>query len=204
MFPSIVKRCEQLSSNFKEIPEERKLILQKIADYITQKRAVNETVQLEFVCTHNSRRSHLGQIWAAAAAAYYNISNVQTFSGGTEATAFHPNAIKAVVSAGFEVRKTTEDNNSVYHVHFSEDQFATCFSKVYNHESNPQKTFAAIMTCSDAEDNCPFIPGCELRIATTYNDPKAYDGTVLQDEKYTERSNQIGMECLYVFSKVKV
>jgi arsenate reductase (thioredoxin) len=203
MFLLIQQRCEQLTKNFSEIPAERKAILEKIANYISSKKANNKTVQLEFVCTHNSRRSHLGQIWAAAAAAYYNISNVQTYSGGTEATAFHPNAIKAITSAGFEVKKTTEDSNPLYHLYFSEEQYVTCFSKVYNHESNPSANFAAIMTCSDAEENCPFIPGCELRIATTYNDPKVYDGTVLQDEKYTERSNQIAMECLYVFSKVR-
>jgi arsenate reductase (thioredoxin) len=204
MFSILHQRCNQLVKNFSEISPERKAILEKIANYISNKKANNETVQLEFVCTHNSRRSHLGQIWAAVAAAYYNISNVETFSGGTEATAFHPNAIKAIIAAGFEVKKTTEDSNPLYHVYFSEEQYVKCFSKVYNHESNPSTNFAAIMTCSDAEENCPFIPGCELRIATTYNDPKAYDGTVLQDEKYTERSNQIGMECLYVFSKVGI
>lgn len=202
MFPLIQQRCTQLSKNFSEISSERKILLEKIAHYIKQKTRNNETVQLEFVCTHNSRRSHLGQIWAAVAAAYYNISHVQTYSGGTEATAFHPNAITAITSAGFKVKKTTEDSNPLYQVYFSEEQFVTCFSKTYNHESNPSSNFAAIMTCSDAEENCPFIPGCELRIATTYNDPKAYDETVLQDEKYTERSNQIAMECLYVFSRV--
>jgi protein-tyrosine phosphatase/arsenate reductase len=56
------------------------------------------------------------------------------------------------------------------------------------------------MTCSDAEENCPFIPGVDLRIGTTYDDPKAFDGTQLQDEKYQERSSQIALECLYVFS----
>jgi protein-tyrosine phosphatase/arsenate reductase len=202
MFSPLHQRCEQLSKNFNEIPAERKAVLEKIANYITHKKASKEIIQLEFVCTHNSRRSHLGQIWAAVAAAYYNISNVLTFSGGTEATAFHSNAIKAITNAGFDIRKAIDEVNPVYHVYFADDKYVTCFSKVYNHESNPQSNFAAIMTCSDAEENCPFIPGCELRIATTYNDPKAYDGTVLQDEKYTERSNQIAMECLYVFSKV--
>jgi arsenate reductase len=203
MYQSIKERCEALANNFKEIPAARKELLEIIADYITNKQNTNEAINLVYVCTHNSRRSHLGQVWAAVAAAYYNVSNVHTFSGGTEATAFNPNAIKAITSAGFTVKKTTETNNPVYEVYFADDTFTTCFSKVYNHEINPAKNFAAIMTCSDAEDNCPFIPGCDLRIGTTYNDPKSFDNTILQDEKYTERSNQIAMECLYVFSKVK-
>ncbi len=202
MFQPIKERCTTLANNFKEIPAERKLLLEKIADYVKTKQANNKTVNLIYVCTHNSRRSHLGQVWAAVAAAYYGVGNVFTFSGGTEATAFNPNAIAALTAAGFIVKKTDESNNPVYEVLFADDKFTTCFSKVYNHEANPTQNFAAVMTCSDADENCPFIPGCDLRIGTTYNDPKAFDNTILQNEKYTERSNQIGMECLYVFSKV--
>ena len=202
MFQPIQERCAALVKNFKEIPAERKQLLEKIADYIKAKRASTETINLIYVCTHNSRRSHLGQVWAAVAAAYYGVDHVSTFSGGTEATAFNPNAIAALTAAGFRINKKDESNNPVYEVFFAEDKFTTCFSKVYNNEINPAQNFAAVMTCSDAEDNCPFIPGCDLRIGTTYNDPKAFDTTILQNEKYTERSNQIAMECLYVFSKV--
>lgn len=202
MFEQIQQRCDALIKNFAEIPAERKRLLEKIASYIKGKTVNKETANLVYVCTHNSRRSHLGQVWAAVAADYYNIENIKTYSGGTEATAFNPNAIKALTSAGFAIKKPSESKNPVYEVYFAGDKFTSCFSKVYNDAANPSQNFAAIMTCSDAEENCPFIPGCELRIGTTYNDPKAFDNTVLQDEKYTERSNQIAMECLYVFSKL--
>lgn len=202
MFLPIKERCAALANNFKEIPTERKQLLEKIAEYIKTKQEGNEAINLIYVCTHNSRRSHLGQVWAAVAAAYYGVSNVSTFSGGTEATAFNPNAIAALTAAGFTIKKTDDSNNALYEVFFADNQFTTCFSKVYNHDANPKQNFAAVMTCSDADENCPFIPGCDLRIGTTYNDPKAFDNTILQNEKYTERSNQIAMECLYVFSKV--
>lgn len=204
MFDLILKRCDALVKNYNEIAPERKVILEKISSYIKSKSVNKEIINLVYVCTHNSRRSHLGQVWAAVAAAYYNIDHIKTFSGGTEATAFNPNAIKALTSAGFDVKKTSESKNPVYEVYFSENSFTTCFSKVYNDTENPSQNFAAIMTCSDAEENCPLIPGCDLRIGTTYNDPKAFDNSVLQDEKYTERSNQIAMECLYVFSKLTI
>lgn len=202
LFQPIQERCAALASNFKEIPADRKLTLEKISAYIKGKLANKEIVNLVYVCTHNSRRSHLGQVWSAVAASFYGIESIHTFSGGTEATAFHPNAINALSTAGFQIKKTTDTTNPVYHVYFGEEQFSICFSKVYNHPTNPVANFAAIMTCSDAEENCPFIPGCDLRIGTTYNDPKAFDATILQDEKYTERSNQIAMECLYVFSNI--
>ncbi len=202
LFQPIQERCAALANNFKEIPADRKLTLEKISAYIKGKLVNKETVNLVYVCTHNSRRSHLGQVWSAVAAAYYGIESIQTFSGGTEATAFHPNAINALAAAGFQIQKTTETTNPVYHVYFNAEQYSTCFSKVYNHPANPVANFASIMTCSDAEENCPFILGCDVRIGTTYHDPKAFDASILQDEKYTERSNQIAMECLYVFSRI--
>jgi protein-tyrosine phosphatase/arsenate reductase len=141
-------------------------------------------------------------VWAAVAANYYNVPNVYTYSGGTEATAFNPTAINALKTTGFEISSDSTDANPTYIVRFGENESTTCFSKVYDNDVNPKTNFAAIMTCSDAEENCPFIPGVDWRIGTTYDDPKAFDGTPQQDEKYLERSNQIALECLYVFSRI--
>ncbi|MFN3445616.1 MAG: protein-tyrosine-phosphatase [Bacteroidia bacterium] len=203
MYASIKSFCDNLIPRFTEITEERKQLLQKISNYIQTKKDNHQPINLVYVCTHNSRRSHFGQVWAAVAANYFGIKNVHTFSGGTEATAFNPNAINALRKIGFDITDDGQTINPNYTVKFADDAFTTCFSKVYNHPQNPQQHFAAIMTCSDAEQNCPFIPGVELRIGTTYNDPKAFDNTPQQDAAYTERTTQIALECLYVFSLVK-
>lgn len=203
MFTPIKKYCDTLSKEFKSIPQERKQLLEKISQYIVKKNTLNKPINLIYVCTHNSRRSHFGQIWGQVAASYYNIKNVTTFSGGTEATAFNINAINAAKRVGFDVKPINIEKNSTYHVSFDDkDNPIVCFSKVYDDSKNPQSEFAAIMTCSDAEENCPFIPGVELRIGTTYDDPKAFDNTPLQDAKYDERCRQIALETLYVFSKI--
>lgn len=202
LFPEIKLLCEELSQQFSTLPEARKKNLRLIADYIQTKKTAGESVNLVYICTHNSRRSHFGQTWSAVAAAYYRFSNVHTFSGGTEATAFHPNAIEALRELGFQVEGNASESNPVYTVKFGDHESTDCFSKVYDHPSNPQSGFAAIMTCSDAEENCPFIPGVELRVATTYNDPKSFDGTPEQQQAYRERSNQIALETLYVFSLI--
>ena len=195
--------CEQLSQQFDSISLERKFLLDKISTFIQEKKYANLPIQLVYVCTHNSRRSHFGQIWAAVAADYYEVKNVTTFSGGTEATAFNPNAIQALIGLGFDINTSDTSNNPIYNVDFGGSEASVCFSKVYDDSSNPSTNFSAIMTCGDAEENCPFIPGVELRIGTTYDDPKAFDGTEQQNEKYTERALQIGLETLYVFSKIK-
>jgi arsenate reductase (thioredoxin) len=202
MNPEIKKYCDTLVNNFDEISDERKILLENISNYIQQKVQHNQPVKLVYVCTHNSRRSHFGQVWAAVAATYYKIPNVHTYSGGTEATAFNINAINALKKIGFEISENGATENPVYEVKFGINLHTTCFSKVYNHPTNPSSNFAAIMTCSDAEENCPFIPGVELRIGTTYDDPKAFDNTPLQEEKYAERCRQIALETLFAFSKV--
>lgn len=204
MIESIKTYCDNLIQKFDSIPKERKELLGKLSDYIISKQHQHKPINLVYICTHNSRRSHFGQIWAQVAAHYYNIKNAHTFSGGTEATAFNINAINAIKRIGFDVKKTNEAPNALYHIYFDESENPIeCFSKVYNDVKNPGSEFAAIMTCSDAEENCPFIPGAELRIGTTYDDPKAFDNTTLQDTKYDERCKQIAIETLYVFSLIK-
>jgi len=203
MFPVIKIYCDNLANTFKDISSERKAILEKIADYITSKRLENKTINLVYICTHNSRRSHFGQVWAKVASEYYKIKNVHTFSGGTEATAFNINAINSLKRVGFDIKAVNIEKNSIYHVRYDESlPPIICFSKTYDDSNNPQKEFAAIMTCSDAEENCPFIPGVDLRVGTTYDDPKAFDNSPLQVSKYDERCKQIALETLYVFSKV--
>lgn len=203
MYPSIKSYLDDLTKEFKSIPDSRKAILNKITQYIAQKQAAERTIELVYICTHNSRRSHFGQVWAHVVASYYRIKNVRTYSGGTEATAFNTNAINALKRIGFIIKPINTEKNTTYHVfHDDNEAPSICFSKTYDDAENPQKEFAAIMTCTNAEQNCPFIPGVELRIGTTYDDPKAFDNTPLQDAKYDERCKQIALETLYVFANL--
>ena len=203
MISTIKIYCDNLTQEFNSIPNDRKLLLDKLTEYIRSKQTKNKVINVVYICTHNSRRSHFGQVWAQVAAAYYKVANVHAFSGGTEATAFNNNAINALKRIGFDIKATTDQKNPTYQILYDEQEKPiVCFSKVYNHPQNPQSEFAAIMTCSDAEENCPFIPGVELRIGTTYDDPKAFDNMPEQDAKYSERCQQIALETFYVFSKI--
>jgi arsenate reductase len=202
----LIKQIENTIAllNLETISNERKQTLQLLIDYIQSKISENNNANLNFICTHNSRRSHLSQVWAQAAAHFYNIKNVHCYSGGTEATALFPMAAKTLENAGFEILTLSEGKNPVYAIKFAENSHPVIgFSKTFDDAFNPQSEFAAIMTCSQADAGCPFIPGTEKRIPITYDDPKAFDNTPQQAEKYRERSNQIATEMFYVFSKVK-
>lgn len=202
MFPRITKLCDQLITTFEQIPAERMVVLNELVRFIQEQKDAELPIQLVYVCTHNSRRSHLGQIWANVASHYYRVYPVETFSAGTEATAMHPNTIEALLAQGFEITTTDQTSNPHYRVKFGDSEFSLCYSKTIEDVHLPKSNFAALMTCSDADENCPFIPGCTLRIPTRYEDPKRSDGTPHQLQTYQERSLQIARECLYVFSLI--
>lgn len=203
LFPRLQKTTDNLISRFDTISSERKNLLKQLTSFVQQRVQTGQTVYLNFICTHNSRRSHLSQLWAQAAAHYYGIKSVQSYSGGTEATAFNPRAVKAMSEAGFDITKIKEGDNPMYEVRFAEGiNPVTAFSKVYNDPFNHNKDFAAVMTCSHADENCPLVFGATARIALTYDDPKEFDGTPREAEKYQERVEEIGTEILYAFSQV--
>lgn len=192
------------SFDFNQVSEERKAILQPLVDYIQNKVDNKQPIRLNLICTHNSRRSHLSQVWAQTAAANYNVQNVSCYSGGTEATALFPMVAETLQNSGFKVEAISEGKNPVYSIKFaSNEQPIIGFSKTYDDDFNPESEFAAIMTCSQADGGCPVIAGAEKRIPITYEDPKVSDGTPEQKDIYLERSLQIGTEMFYVFSQIK-
>jgi hypothetical protein len=197
------KYLDDRKAEFAQIPAERKEALKQVSEYIRRSAASKESARLTFICTHNSRRSHMGQLWAAAGAAYYGTGGVETFSGGTEATAFNPRAVAALERAGFDIEKAPESKNPKYRVRLGEGPTLVCFSKVYVDDPNPKKDYCAVMTCAQADKNCPTVRGASLRVALPYDDPKSADGTPGESTTYDERCAQIAREVLYIFSQVK-
>ena len=192
----------QLSTEI--ISEERKRILQPLIEFISSKISKNEEVRLNFICTHNSRRSHLSQIWAQTMANYYQIENVFCYSGGTEATAMFPKVVETLRNQGFVILNLSEAENPVYAVKFAENEHAViCFSKKYNNDFNPKSAFAAILTCDSADENCPIVYGAEARIPIKYEDPKKSDGTPEMNETYFNRSLEIATEIKFIFENIR-
>lgn len=202
MFKNLVNSIGEIA--ILRVSDERKEILKPLIDFIQSKLEQNEPINLNFICTHNSRRSHLSQIWAQTMAEYFGIKNVFCYSGGTEATAMFPKVAETLTKQGFKIQKLSEMENPVYAVKFSENGHPLiCFSKKYDDDFNPVSDFAAIMTCSNADQGCPFIPGAEKRIAVKFEDPKISDGTPGMDETYFNRSFEIASEMYFVFSKIR-
>lgn len=202
MLENLSKTIESIAKM--AVPNERKAVLQPLVDYVQDKVNHNDEIRLNFICTHNSRRSHLSQIWAQTMAFHFGIKNVFCYSGGTEATAMFPKVAETLVHQGFDIQQLSETENPVYAVKFDKNQHSIiCFSKAYFDGFNPKSAFGAIMTCNNADEGCPLVLGAEARFPIKYDDPKAFDGTELMNEKYAERSLQIASEFFYVFSQLK-
>jgi arsenate reductase len=185
------------------ILDERKVILHQLIEFIQEKVSNNQEIRIHFICTHNSRRSHLSQVWAQTLAYYFSINNVFCYSGGTESTALFKMVAETLQNSGFKIQMLSEGNNPIYSIKYSENEHPIIgFSKKLDAGFNPKSKFVAIMTCSQADADCPFIAGAEKRIPINYEDPKAFDNTPQQEEKYNERSLQIATELFYVFSKI--
>lgn len=187
--------------NFSTISVERKNELKVLIQYIKSKILYNKELNINFICTHNSRRSQFTQLWAKVCADFYQVP-LNSFSGGVEITEFNHRAIYSLNHLGFDI-SSEGDSNPHYFISWKKESTPLeMFSKLFDDESNPSKEFAAVMTCSHADENCPFVPGCEQRIALRYEDPKEFDDTPLEQEKYLERSLEIAKEMSYIFSQV--
>ncbi len=187
-----------LESEFDQIPRERKNKLEELSTYISGKSRIGEPVNITVICTHNSRRSHMGQLWLKVASIFYGIKNVRTFSGGTEATAFYESAVNAMKRVGFDIELMEKSANPIYECLLGKGiPKIKMFSKKYDHFENPSQGFAAIMVCTEADEACPFIPGADVRFSIPYFDPKAFDGTPKEMHAYDERCRQIAREMFY-------
>jgi arsenate reductase len=201
MKEAIVQILERIS--IESVPANRKMVLHPLKDYLQDKVNANQSVRLNFICTHNSRRSHITQIWAQTMAFYFGIKNIYCYSGGTEVTAMFPKVAETLESQGFQIQKLSDNENPVYAVKYADTETPIiCFSKKYSNTFNPQKDFGAIMTCNNADEGCPLVTGAEARFSIKYDDPKSSDNIPEQTQIYAERSLQIATEMFYVFSQI--
>jgi len=200
-FPPVGAAVDSLAAATNDLSDERRAVLDPAAKFIASKLAAGKQAQLTFICTHNSRRSHLAQVWAQVAADYYGLKGISTYSGGTEATACNIRTVRALRRAGLQIVATTNDSNPRYLVQYAENRLPlTVFSKIYNSSPNPTEVYAAMMCCSDVDESCPVVHGAELRVPLHYIDPKASDNTPEEAVTYDERSQQIAGEMFYVMA----
>jgi arsenate reductase (thioredoxin) len=228
LYPELSRFLQSSSEQLDQIDAARRAELDRLASMLAELSRDSPALQAVFICTHNSRRSHLAQLWSAAAAQWLGLDSFRSFSGGTEVTAFNHRCFPPLETAGFRIsplpttgddpaspaRPSSPSNPQASNPQASNPQWLVstspdrppqrCFSKRYDHPANPQQDFVAVMVCDDADENCPLVPGAKHRLRLTYIDPKRSDDTPQQDATYSERSAQIAREMLYLMQQLKL
>ena len=207
LHPDVSQAVQQWAAAGKPdtLTDERVTNFAPLVDWMVEQQTQGKPAPLVFVCTHNSRRSQMGQAWARAAALELGLDQVSTWSGGTEATAFNPRAVTALRSHGFAITESGEvkgEKNVVYHLGYGPGVQDPAFSKVYSDAFNPTSGFAAVMVCSSADASCPFVEGAAVRVSLPYLDPKVSDGTPEEAVTYRAKSEEIGRELVWLMRTV--
>lgn len=205
IFPALSSYCQELEQKFQQISPARQQALLILSNYLIDQIQEGKTPSVTVICTHNSRRSHLAQLWLAIAADYYQTPSILTFSGGTEISAFNPRTIVALQAIGLNIKsKDLSVANPIYEVCWKEGMPPyLAFSKQYTDVPNPQNNFIAVMVCSHADIHCPIVAGSSLRLALPYEDPKAFDNTDLEASEYAKTCALIALEMLFVLKQLQ-
>tara|TARA_B100000768_G_C11268665_1_gene372327 strand:- start:828 stop:1442 length:615 start_codon:yes stop_codon:yes gene_type:complete len=201
MYPLISQIIELLDRQ--KFDESRLSVLNELSAYLLGEIQEGKIPKVNFICTHNSRRSVLAQTWMTVLAGSFNLK-VKSFSGGTEVTEVNKRVIYSLRRMGFSVISDELELNSNYEITFSDSlEPIICFSKLFSDEVNPSVGFLAVMTCGSADENCPIVPGAERRLPIKYEDPKKFDDSPLESLMYDARSIEIAAELYYVLFNVK-
>ncbi|CAN5443027.1 hypothetical protein BH11PLA2_BH11PLA2_15120 [soil metagenome] len=198
--------ADLLSTQFDIISEAHREPAAELVNWIVKNYQAGQSLGVIIICTGNTRRSMLGATMGNVAAAYYGLPNIGFFSGGTEPDAFNLRTISTLKEIGLEIEATGQEAtrgtknhpNPIYAVKWGTGLETREFSKKYGDAQNPQKDFAAIMVCSEADASCPKVTGASIRIPAPYLDPKAFDGAPIEAGKYAERRDDMGRLMLSV------
>lgn len=204
LLPALQPYVQEVAGELNRVPVERRVVLGAIAADVSARLATGKPADLTFICTHNSRRSHMSQIWAQTAAYHYGLDQVSTYSGGTDVTACNCRTVTAMRRAGFDIEDATTGDNPLYLVRYAGDRPPIrAYSKLYNADANPRQGFIALMTCSSADKSCPVVKGAIARHAIHYTDPRLCDDTPTETTAYNERCREIAREMFFIMAEVR-
>ncbi|MDH3650028.1 MAG: protein-tyrosine-phosphatase [Saprospiraceae bacterium] len=195
-----MKKIEKLLRETDLISAERKKELQQLAFQIERQLKEIGKAQVLFICTHNSRRSQLAELWLRLAARYHNLAGITSFSGGTESTTFNSRMVDAIIRFGIKLEGSETKENPSYMAFFTKNEpdNVEMFSKRYDDTFNPQSDFIAVMVCDQADTECPVVSGADIRLSLPYKDPKEADNRPNEQLVYDEKVKEIGREVLYM------
>jgi len=105
-----------------------------------------------FLCTHNSARSQMAEGFLSG---LYG-DRYEARSAGTEPSAVHPLAVRAMAEAGFDISGKASKSIDL----FTDEHFDD-----------------VVTLCDAAAESCPYFPHADLITHRAFEDPAAVQGT---------------------------
>lgn len=214
--PGLTAHLTGIENQDAQLSPAHKQAAERLGAWIAANYKPGQPLEVVIICTGNSRRSMLGSVMGNACAAYAGMPDVRFHSGGTTPSAFNKRTIASLKRAGVLIEPTGEKapagpagaDNLKYHVKWSADNATPAlemveFSKHYRDPANPQKGFAAVLVCTEADGACPTVMGASARIAAPFEDPKKYDDTPEEAARYDERRDDIARFMMHAFQSAK-
>jgi len=152
------------------------------------KSSINTYKKIVFICTHNSRRSQLCEVWGSILSKRFNL-DLFFYSAGTKKTEVYTEVIKSLQRAGLEI----DMEGKIKLMHNQIELHSKTLDEIKEDE------FIAMMTCSDAEKNCPVDQRSKKNIILFYDDPKKYDRTIHESNEYDKTCRLIASELNAIF-----
>jgi hypothetical protein len=202
--PELMSYCQSLQDEFVNVPDSTGKMLKEAGTYIIDHLNSGRETSISFVCEHNSRKSHLGQVWTQMAAQYYGIDSVICYSGGTTPTYVNQRIIKALENTGFQIsEKGIAGEGPIYYLNYNKpSQGFEIFSKRYDHAMNPDTNYIAISLCYNPEECCPITGGADEQLTIPYPDLQPYDNTPLETKMYDEQCRMIARDMFFMMNYV--
>tara|TARA_Y100001949_G_C15986510_1_gene330879 strand:+ start:2001 stop:2567 length:567 start_codon:yes stop_codon:yes gene_type:complete len=184
VFNKFFSRIDSFNPN-----QKRKKRLDNIASVINEN--LNKTRSIVFLCTHNSRRSQICEVWGKVFAEIYR-KKININSAGAFKTVVHSQVYESIVKCGLVVDNKKE-------IFFDKKKFKLNSKTI---DSLTMKNFIAVMTCSNAEKSCPNDPRSIRNIKMFFNDPRIYDETDKMSREYLNTTIYIAEELNYIFKNI--
>jgi hypothetical protein len=215
--PRVRAHAEWLTTSYDLIDEPHRQAGAKLVEWLVSNHRTGEPLHVTVICTGNSRRSMLGAVLGNIASAYHGLPEIRFHSGGTAPSAFNRRTIATLQAIGVDIEPTGSEAprgepdtpNPIHRVRWGSSRPGepplemTEFSKTYQDPANPSTGFAALLVCGEADAACPAVIGASVRISMPYLDPKLFDDSPYEAQKYAERRDDIGRLMLSVLSQVR-
>ena len=197
--------CESLEDEFNNVPDSTQEQLKVAGTYIINRLNNGQIASISFVCEHNSRKSHLGQIWTTLATQYYQLDHVKCYSGGTTPTYVNQRIINALGNTGIQIsEKGIAGHGPKYLLDYGKSSRGfEIFSKRFDHPMNPDTNYLAISLCLNPDECCPISYGADKQLSIPYEDLQPFGNTPLESAKYDEQCRMVARDMFYMMDFVK-